>query len=79
MPHMTGHSQAELLLGSNLRTRLHAVKPDLGKTVETKQFHQKKIHNQKSREKVFAVRDKAFFITNNHYNYILFIYIINLL
>ena len=60
-PHTTtGRSPAELLFGRNLRTRLDAVKPDLAKTVEAKQFEQKGQHDQRSKERLFTVRDKVY-------------------
>ena len=53
----TGHSPAELLHG---RTILDAVKPDLAKTVEGKQFERKRQHDHRSKERLFAVQDKVY-------------------
>ena len=60
-PHTTtGCSPAELLSGRKLRTRLDAIKPNLGATVEAKQQSQKEHHDKKSRDRTLQVKDKVF-------------------
>ena len=52
-PHTTtGRSPAELLFGRNIRTRLHAICPDLSRTVERKQQQQKRHRDQRSKTRV---------------------------
>ena len=60
-PHRTtGFSPAELMFGRKLRTRLNAIKPGMGKTVETKQFQQKEQHDRRSRQRTLSVGNKVF-------------------
>lgn len=60
-PHTTtGCSPAELMFGRKLRTRLDAIKPDVGKTVETKQSQQKEQHDRRSRERTLSVGNKVY-------------------
>ena len=67
-PHSTtGVPPADLLMGCRLRSRFDALYPDIGKTVETRQWHQKKSHDGTRAIRIFVEGDKLLVksFTNN--------------
>ena len=56
---MTGRTPAELLLNRRPKTRLDLLKPDLGRTIETKQRNQKVPHDTHSKDREFEVNNKV--------------------
>ena len=61
----TGISPSKLLLGCHPRSRLDLLKPNTAERVESNQQKQKDRHNQRSRERNFAVGDDVF-VRNYH-------------
>ena len=61
----TGVSPSELLLGRRPRSRLDLLKPNTAERVEENQLKQKEKHDQRSRERNFAVDDDVF-VRNYH-------------
>ena len=62
----TGVSPSELLLGRRPRSRLDLLKPNTAERVEENQLKQKEKHDQRSRERNFAVDDDVF--ARNYHN-----------
>ena len=56
----TGLSQAELLFGRRLRSRLDLLKPDLYKRVEREQERQKEAHDRYSQDRSLLVGDAVY-------------------
>ncbi len=67
-PHSTtGVPPAELLMGRRLCSRFDAMYPDIGRTVEAKQWHQKKSNEGNRAIRTFTMGDKDLIIILNGY------------
>jgi len=57
-PHSTiGLAPSELLMNRHLKTRLHLVKPAVGRKLTTKQTRQKTTHDRHAKVRIFKIGD----------------------